>query len=471
MTLSLSWFLVLFSLVTGDEAGYEASFHDHTMRVDLFHAGTNKEEDYSVDAVFREGEWPGSRVNLIDTLNLGEYLLRVFEVATGRMIYSRGYSTMFNEWQTTDEAAHGVRRTFSETLRFPYPRRTVQVTISRRDKRMVFHEVFTVSIDPDDPLRVRKEQKKPLPVITLLENGSPSEKVDIVILGDGYSRKDLVKYRDDLKRYMNSLFSVEPFKRRTGDFNVWAVEVESDQSGIDVPDKDLWRNNALGASYNTFGSARYVLTESNTAVRDAAASSPYDFVCILVNDTRYGGGGIYNLYSTTYTAEATKSQEWQMDYVFVHEFGHSFGGLGDEYYTSSTAYNDFYSPGIEPWEPNVTALVDPKRLKWAPLVTSGVPIPTPWEKVAYDSVESLRGKLDRLAPDYYEKREPYFKALRQILESSKMGGKIGAFEGSGYASKGLYRPSIDCRMFSLSLVGFDPVCAAAIERMIDFYSR
>jgi hypothetical protein len=209
----------------------------------------------------------------------------------------------------------------------------------------------------------------------------------------------------------------------------------------------------------------------NRVLRDIAGAAPYDFLCILVNDSRYGGGGIFNLYTTTYTGEKTPTQEWQMDYVYVHEFGHSFGGLGDEYYNSSTAYNEFYPPGVEPWEPNVTALRDPANLKWKSFVSPGVAIPTPWEKSTFDSLETLRGKLDRLAPDYYEKREPLYRASTELLRTSAYAGKVGAFEGSGYASTGLYRPAVDCRMFSLKVIDFDPVCSAAIERMIDLYSR
>jgi len=471
MTFLIMWLFILGPSILVADGEYESVFSGHTMRVDLFHSGTGAEEDFSVDAVLREGLWPGSRINLVDTLNLGEYMLRVFDLTTGQLVYSRGYSTIFNEWQTTNDAATGVRHTFSESIRFPYPRRAVQMTISRRDRRMSFHELFSASIDPNDPVRVRKEKSHSLPVLTLIDNGPSAEKVDIVVLGDGYSRNEMTKFRTDAKHFTDALFSVDPFKRREKDFNIWAVELESGESGIDIPDMDVWRNNALGTTYNTFGSARYVLTEDNKTVRDVASSAPYDFICILVNDTRYGGGGIYNLYATTYTGEKTVGQEWQMDYVYVHEFGHSFAGLGDEYYTSSTGYNDFYSPGVEPWEPNVTALVKGKGLKWGALATTGIEIPTPWEKAAYDSVEALRGKLDRLAPDYYEKRKPYYQAAMNILKTSTMAGRVGAFEGSGYASKGLYRPSVDCRMFSLSLVGFDPVCAAAIQRMIDFYAR
>jgi hypothetical protein len=160
-----------------------------------------------------------------------------------------------------------------------------------------------------------------------------------------------------------------------------------------------------------------------------------------------------------------------MDYVYVHEFGHSFAGLADEYYTSSTAYNDFYPPGVEPWEPNISALTSPGNLKWKELLTPGIAVPTPWEKAQYDSIEALRGKLDRLATDYYEKREPLYRSEMALLKNEKNAGKVGAFEGAGYAAKGLFRPAVDCRMFSLSLVDFDPVCSAAIERMIGFYAK
>lgn len=465
--------LLVLSVSAGRAADlYTRYFGANTMRVDYYHTGTKGEERFSLDRVYEEGPWPGSRTQLVDTLNLGEFLVRVYDCATNALIFSRGFSSIFHEWQTTDEAAAGVYRTFEETVRFPYPMRPVQVSISRRDKRMVFRELFTTTIDPSDPTVVHKEKRfSPFTVKPILQNGVPAQKVDILILGDGYAKADLEKFRKDAAHFTDVLFATKPFADRKSDFNVWSIEVVSDESGIDVPDKNVWKSNALGAMYNTFGSARYALTTENRILRDVAASAPYDFLCILLNDTRYGGGGIFQLYATTYTKEETADQKWQMDYVFVHEFGHSFGGLGDEYYNASTAYNEFYAPGIEPWEPNVTALLDRKNVKWKQHLTAGIGVPTAWEKAAFDSIETLRGKLDRLAPDYYEKREPLYKASMAILRTPEFTGKVGAFEGSGYASRGLYRPSLDCRMFSLSLVDFDPVCSAAIERMINFYSR
>jgi hypothetical protein len=449
---------------------YDNFFTGKTMRVDYYHTGAKGEERIALDEVMEEGAWPGSRVNLVDTLNLGEYLVKVSDRATNLLLYSRGYSTVFNEWQTTDEAEH-MTRTFSESVRFPFPRRDVHVTILRRDKLMDFHEIFSTTINPGDPTQVRFAWTRPhYPVSTLMENGDPAEKVDILILGDGYTAGEMEKFRKDAQRLNEIMFSTQPFKEHKKEFNVRRMDVPSEESGIDVPDKGIWKRHALGAHYNTFGVPRYVLTLENKTLRDIAGTAPYDFLCILINDTRYGGGGIYNLYSTTYTGERVRGQEWQEDYMYVHEFGHSFGGLADEYYTATTAYNDLYLPGIEPWEPNITALTNPGKVKWSALLTPGIPIPTPWDKSEYDSLEAVRAKFDRLAPDYYSKRDPVMKEESRILKSSRYAGKVGVFEGAGYASRGLFRPAVDCRMFSLSLADFDPVCSAAIERMIGFYA-
>ncbi len=447
-------------------------FTGKTMRVDFNSTGTKGTEQISLDRVYREGDWPGSRVNLIDTLNVGEYLVKVFDAGTNMLVWSRGFSSYFNEWQTTDEAAAGVWRTVSQTVRFPFPRRTMQVTINRRDKRMIFHEIFSATIDPNDPMQVDTEKRtKDFAVTDIMVNGDPAEKVDILILGDGYTKEEMKKLREDAKHFNEAMFSTSPFKERRKDFNVRLIETVSAESGIDIPDRNVWKNTALGCRYSTFGSARYVLTEENRDLRDIAGAAPYDFITILINDKRYGGGGIFNLYTTTYTISDQKGQEWQRDYVYVHEFGHCFGGLADEYYTSSTGYNDFYPKGVEPWEPNITAHPERETIKWKAFLSPGIETPTDWNKRAYDSLETLRGKLDRLAPDYYEKREPLKKASDAIMKDPRFLGTVGAFEGAGYMSEGFYRPSLDCRMFSLSLVDFDPVCRASIERMIDFYSR
>ena len=465
-------FINIHAASSQDKSFFNRFFVDKTMRVDYYHTGTKGQETISLDKIYEDGSWPGSKTQLIDTLNLGEYYFNVIDVVTNMAIYSRGYSTMFNEWQSTDEAGAGIYRTFSETVCFPFPKQRVQLTITRRDKRMIFHEVFSTVIDPTSPVEVNREARiQEFKVVPLFTNGPSEQKVDLLILGDGYSKEEMEKFRKDAKHFTDALFSTSPFKERKKDFNVWTIEVISQESGIDKPDKNIWKNTPLGTMYNTFGTPRYVLTEENRRLRDIAAAAPYEFIHILVNDDRYGGGGIYNLYATCFTKTDKAGLEWQMDYVYVHEFGHSFGGLGDEYYSSQVAYTDFYLKGVEPWEPNITALLDKGNLKWKSLVDPGTPLPTPWEKAEYDSLERERAKLDRLAPDYYEKREPFFQREREIREKSRSAGKVGAFEGAGYIPQGMYRPSVDCRMFSLSLVGFDPVCSAAITRVIDFYSK
>ncbi len=447
-------------------------FLNQTLRVDYHHTGAKGEESFALDQCYLEGEWAGSQKNLIDHLNRGEYQARVYDVETAVLIFSRGYSTMFNEWQTTGEAGQGIYRTFHETVLLPMPKKKIQFTLCRRDRQMNFREIFSTMIDPVDPTQINRAQHPAqFEATALLKNGSPENKVDLVILGDGYAKNQMEKFRQDARHFNDAMFSTSPFKERKQDFNVWMIAVISEASGISKPDKDIWKHNTLGAIYNTFGSARYVLTTANKTLRDLAGQVPYEVINLLINDDRYGGGGIYNQYSTTFTITDQPGQEWQRDYVYVHEFGHSFAGLGDEYYSSQVSYEEFYSKEVEPWEPNVTALLDNTNLKWKAFVAQDTPLPTPWEKAEYDSIAGIRAKLDRLAPDHYVKREPLITRQDEILRKTKYANQAGAFEGAGYEARGLYRPAADCRMFSLSLVDFDPVCRAAIEKVIDFYVK
>ncbi len=451
---------------------FQQYFVNKTLRVDYHHTGTKGEEKFALDQCYEEGEWAGGQRNLVDHLNLGEYQARVYDVETSTVIFSRGFSTMFNEWQTTGEANQGLYRTFHETVRLPMPQKKIQFTLCRRDQQMNFREIFSLTIDPAAPTQINRAPRAArFKATALMQNGPPASKVDLVILGDGYAKEEMEKFRKDAQHFNDIMFSITPFKERKQDFNVWMIEVISEESGISKPDKNIWKSNALGAIYNTFGSARYVLTTANAALRDIAGQVPYEVINLLINDERYGGGGIYNQYNTTYTITDQAGQEWQRDYVYVHEFGHSFAGLGDEYYSSQVSYEAFYSKEVEPWEPNVTALRDKGNLKWKAFVAPETPLPTPWEKAEYDSIANVRATLDRLAPDYYAEREPLIKRQDELLRKTKYAGKVGAFEGAGYEARGLYRPAADCRMFSLSLVDFDPVCRAAIEKVIDSYVK
>lgn len=472
--LFLSLSLVQISLQAQD---FEQWFLPQTMRVDYYRIATKEKEFLTLDAVYEEGIWPGSRTVLLDTLNLGDNFFTVNDRETGTLLTSRGFSTLCGEWQTTEEAIHSWR-TFHETVRFPMPKKSIVLSFWKRDsivgkgKPLAFRKIHEFVIDPQDSVHVRRyKPSRAFKVKDILINGSCEQKVDILILGDGYTAEEQEKFRADAQHFTDVLFSVFPFSMHKHDFNVRALEVISEESGIDKPDIHVWKKNILGTSYNTFGSARYVLTEDNKTLRDIASAAPYDVLTILVNDNRYGGGGIFNLYTTCFTQPAQKGQEWEMDYVYVHELGHCFAGLGDEYYSSQISYIDFYPQDVEPWEPNLTRNINPGTLKWKELVSADTPIPTPWEKEKYDSLETVRGRLNRLSPSYYQERETLLVQTRAILSDERWKGRAGAFEGGGYVSHGIYRPALDCKMFSLNPVDFDPVCAAAIERMIKMYTK
>jgi hypothetical protein len=449
---------------------FDRYFIDKTLRLDYFHTGTSDKEIYSYDEIFQEPLWAGSRKNLVDTLNMGKYLFKVYDIKTNALIYSRGFNSIFGEWQTIGEARNGVWRSFSESVRFPWPKNSVKVTIGTRDRANIFHDDWDFVIDPSRH-NIRKTEHFPgADVNRLMHNGHPESKIDLVILPDGYTEEEMDKFRKDVKRLLDILFSVSPFKERKKDFNVWAVEAPSNQSGIDNPRTGKYVDNAFGCSFNAFDSDRYVLTWDNKTIRKAAARAPYDIIHIIFNDDKYGGGGIYNLWAT-----GAADNEWQ-GYLFVHEFGHSFAGLGDEYYVSQVAYSEFYPPGVEPWGPNITALPDKSHIKWQDLMKSDTPLPTPWEKAEYETHQESYGETRRAmrergaAPaqlDSLSKADS--KWVRDFLRSQENWGKVGAYQGACYASEGLYRPYLDCIMFTKTLEGFCPVCQRAIETVIDFY--
>jgi hypothetical protein len=448
-------------------------FDDHftlsTMRVDYFHTGGIGQEIVALDRVVSDGPWSGSLTRLIDDTNLGKYLFEVVDPDTESVLYSRGFASIYGEWETTGEAraSHG---TFHESLRFPWPRRPVQVVLKKRDAEDVFREIWSVSVDPDS----RFVNPAPPPVEgkiwAVFENGPPTEKVDLVLLGEGYTEAEMPKFRADVIRLVERLFSTEPFKSRKSDFNVWAIDLPSQASGVNRPHVGQFRRTPVSAEYNIFDSERYLLTYDNRRLRDVLSAAPYEFVEILVNEAQYGGGGIYNFQATT--AVDTEFA----DYIFVHEFGHHFAGLADEYYTSSVAYETGAEMQPEPWEPNVTALRDPDHLKWRDLVEPGTPLPTPWDKQAYEghalSIQERRQALiDSKAPE--AEFDALFEEQRRIeadlLHHMHHSGKVGAFEGAMYEAHGLYRPETDCIMFTRTDY-FCRVCRRAIERIIDLYA-
>lgn len=453
--------------------GYPAAFTGDTMRIDYFHTGgPGRAETVALDRVVNDGPWPGSRTRLVDPTGLGAYLFEARDTASGTLLYSRGFSSIYGEWETTGEQKT-THRTFHESVRMPWPLRPVTVTLNRRQPDNHFAPVWTTDIDPAS----RVVNRAPLArhagnVWTVFENGPPSEKVDLLILGEGYTAPEMAKFHRDVERLLPALFAEEPFRSRRADFNVRALDLPSAESGINRPNAGVFRRTPLSAEYNIFDSERYVLTLDNRALRDAASAAPYEFIEILVNDATYGGGGIFN-------AQATASVDSAFSpYVFVHEFGHHFAGLADEYYTSDVAYEPGAPDRPEPWEPNVTALRDPAHFKWADMVAPGTPVPTPWDKAAFEQhtagiQQRRRAIRARNAPE--AEMDALFREQREwdhrTLGATQYAGRVGAFEGAAYEARGLYRPQADCIMFTRDPVGFCRVCQRAISRIIDLYAR
>ena len=438
-----------------------------TMRLDYFHTGNAAQESFSLDGLVLEGPWPGSLARTIDDSNLGKYQFQIIDRRTNRLLYSRGFAGVYGEWETTPEA-RDVNRTFHESLRFPAPTGPFQVVLKKRDRQNAFREIWSIVLDPGSPEVDRTSSPAAPKAWALMQNGEPADKVDLLLMGDGYTADEMQEWHQDARRMMDLLFAVSPFKERRSDFNVWAVDTPSDEEGIARPSDSVYRRPPLRTSYDAFGSERYILTFDNKRLREAAAAAPYEFIEIVVNDRKYGGGGIFNLYATVAADSA-----WS-PYIFVHEFGHHFAGLADEYYTSAVAYESTQERP-EPWEPNVTA--DPQAARWKDLIASGTPLPTPWPKQEFEAAqkeaqEKRREIRARKRPED-EMDELFLQEQKQstrLLASGPFAGKVGAFEGAMYQAKGYYRPQTDCIMFTRDEVGFCSVCRRAIERLIGLYA-
>jgi hypothetical protein len=453
--------LVLFTAVA------VAQTAPRTMRVDYVHSGSASEEHFALDGVVLEGAWPGPLDRWIDESNLGRYYFQVIDRSTNRLLYSRGFASIYGEWETTGEAKQ-QRRAFHESVRFPAPATPVQVVLKKRGPNNEFREVWSTTVDPADPAIDRGAPPK-LNVWAVIENGAPRDKVDLLLLGDGYTAAEMDKWHRDARRTADTLFAVSPFKEHRADFNVWAIDTPAEESGVSRPSDGVYRRSPLRAAYDAFGSERYVLTLDNKRLREIASAAPYEFIEIVVNDRKYGGGGIFNLFATVSADNAFTP------YVFVHEFGHHFAGLADEYYTSDVAY-DTTGARPEPWEPNVTA--DPTAAKWKELLSAGIPLPSPWPKQEFEQMQQeiqKRRHEIRAAHRPEEEMEALFHEERgrdtKLLASGPNAGKVGAFEGAMYEGRGYYRPQQDCIMFTRDEGGFCAVCRRAIERVIRMYAR
>ena len=309
------------------------------------------------------------------------------------------------------------------------------------------------------------------PLYRIQTSGDPEKKLDVLILGDGYTVAERGKFQRDAKKLSDILLATEPFTSRRADINVWGLSPAAEESGVSRPSQGIYRRSPVGVTYDAFDSERYALTFENKAFRDIAANAPYDVVEILMNSRTYGGGGIFGLYSTV------AADNLYAPYVFVHEFGHHIAGLADEYYTSDVAYLPA-TDRVEPWEPNATALLAPNALKWKDLVAAGTALPTPWPKEAFERhTKEAQDKRKAIRANNRPEAEMDALMLDQekfdtsLLNEGPHARVVGAFEGANYETRGYYRPQADCIMFTRDNVPFCRVCRRAIEQILDLYTR
>ncbi len=485
-------FFTLFSLPllakAQNRVDFGQYFEDQTLRIDYYHTGDSKTEEITLDRMYKQGSWAGNPDFCLQPFELGQYKVNVYDIATNRLIYSKGYSSIFAEYQTIDAAIRGNRRTYHESVVIPCPKRPFILVIEKRDRYNLLSPVYTQHVDPADYHIINEKSiRKNDLIIPVTSHGNPHKHVDLVILAEGYKADELEKFRNDLKYFTGLFFSVEPYKSTADLFNINGIFRASEESGTDEPRQGFYRNTSLGSSFNTFDLDRYCLAEDNRSIRDAAANVPYDAILIMVNLDRYGGGGIYNWQ----TVFATGSP-WR-DYVFLHEFGHAFAGLADEYFASPVAYVDFYTAGVEPLEPNITALLDTTQVKWKNYLSPGIKVPTEWGKAFYDSlvnraadIASERDKVlngmrhtgtittetEKVRNDYQSRIDQVNAKIDSFFRNHPLKDKVGVFEGANYMSKGMYRPTLMSLMhkFGEDGLSYDIVNEKVILSTIEYYT-
>ena len=403
---------------------FEDFFEDKTLRIDYNFAGNAHQQEIAVDQLNVSPHWYGKRQRLAELPLEGNGQITVRSHKTGQIIYRHSFSTLFQEWLSYPEA-QTVRKSFENVFIVPMPKDTVDVTLDLRNNRREVMASLTHQVVPTDILIRHIGEKDVTPYETIQEAKDSQHCIHIAYLAEGYQQDEMSTFIDDVHVAMEALFEHEPFKSLRDRFHIVAVKAPSQESGTSEPGRGIWKNTALHSHFDTFYSDRYLTTLHLKDMHDWLAGIPYEHIIVLVNSGRYGGGGIFNSYNLTTTHHAKYRP------VVVHEFGHSFCGLGDEY-----AYDieeiPMYPKDIEPWEPNLTTLVDFPS-KWQDLVDKKTPIPTP------------------LTMQYKD--------------------KVGVYQGAGYNLKDVYRPCQDCRMRTNEHPVFCPVCQRALTHLIDFYTK
>ena len=415
---------MLMSIVNIHAQQFNKYFSDQTLRIDYIFTGNAHEQQISLDELSTTPGWAGRRQHLSEMplKSHGQIMMRDKE--SGNVIYATSFSSLFQEWTATDEAKE-VTKGFENCFQLPFPKQAAEVEIKLMNYRHEVTASLKHTVIPTDILIHQKGKDHITPHKYMVKNGSPEECIDIAILAEGYRPEEMEMFYEDAAKVSEFLFSYEPFKSLQDKFNFVAVASPSTDSGVSIPKHGDWKSTAFSSNYSTVYSDRYLTTSRLKAVHDALAGIPYEHIIVLANTDEYGGGGIYNSLMLAAAHHSTFRP------VVVHEFGHSFAGLADEYFYDDDVMSGSYPTDIEPWEPNITTLVDFKS-KWQDMLKKNTPIPT-------------------------------------TLQDSKY--SIGVYEGGGYSSKGVYRPAFDCRMRTNSSPEFCEVCKRAIKRIVAFYTE
>lgn len=400
-------------------------FADKTLRVDYIFNGNASGQAICLDGLSTLPTWAGRKHHLAELPLQGNGQIVMRNAASGKTIYTTSFSSLFQEWLETDEARN-VTKGFENTFLLPYPLQPVEIEITLLDPRRNVRASMKHIVHPNDVLIEQKGNSHITPHKYLLHNDSPEKCIDVAILAEGYTLQEIQTFYEDADIACKSIFDHEPFKSMKKRFNVVAVASPSTDSGVSVPRLNEWKHTAFGSHFSTFYSDRYLTTSRVKAIHDALAGIPYEHIIILANTEEYGGGGIYNSYTLT-TAHHPMFRP-----VVVHEFGHSFGGLADEYFYDNDVMTDTYPLDIEPWEQNISTQVD-FAAKWKDMLSENTPVPTPAE----------------VSENY----------------------PTGVYEGGGYSAKGIFRPAENCRMRTNEYPAFCPVCQRALRRIIEFYTE
>ena len=429
-------FLIVFFSAFGllEAQDFESNFEDATLRLDYIFAGDNKSQEIYFQQAYWTAGWYGRRSRLSEQFLYGNGRLTVCDAKSHDTLYVASFSTLFQEWQSEEEATK-VRKSFENSYVVPFPRRAVEVTVALSDTHGRVSSSLTHVLDPTDIL-ISHVERAAYDYKYVLKSGYAANCVDVVILPDGYTSDEMDKFYKDCERTVDALFTHEPFTSLKSRFNMIAVEVPSKESGPCIPRKGLWHEMPCGTQYDTFYTDRYLMTSRIWKIYDILNCIPFEQIIVLVNSDIYGGGGIYNQINV-FPADAPSFKP-----LLVHEFGHGYGGLVDEYFYDD-GFETRYPSDTEPWEPNLTTLHD-FGSKWGQLIEDGTPIPTP-------PVE--------------------MKNYSEIFTNKGLTQKVGVFEGGGYQSKGVYRPAQECRMKVLEVESFCPVCTKALIDITKFYTE